>query len=70
VSIPTNARVASIQHYLIVDPDKRLVIHHARADGGVVNTRIATDGAIVLDPPGLVLPVAALFAAAQQAGAG
>jgi hypothetical protein len=28
-------RVASIQHYLIVDPDKRIVIHHARGAGDV-----------------------------------
>ena len=37
-------QVASIQHYLIVDPDKRLVIHHARGQGDVVGTRILTEG--------------------------
>jgi Putative restriction endonuclease len=34
-------RVASIAHYLVVDPDKRIVIHHARGAGDVVATRIA-----------------------------
>ena len=50
-------RVPSIQHYLIVDPDKRLVIHHARAAGDAVATRIVNDGEITLDPPGMTLGV-------------
>ena len=54
-------RVASIQHYLVVDPDKRLVIHHTRGDGDVVGTRIVTTGRIALDPPGLTLNVSDLF---------
>jgi Uma2 family endonuclease len=48
-------RVPSIQHYLIVDPDKHLIIHHARADADVVTTRIISDGPIRLDPPGVEL---------------
>jgi len=55
-------RVSSIQHYLIVDPDKKLVIHHARGEGDAVSTRLVSDGNLPLDPPGLTLPVAALFA--------
>jgi Uma2 family endonuclease len=54
-------RVPSIAHYLIVDPDKRLVIHHARGSGEAVATRIVGDGAITLDPPGLLLAMADLF---------
>jgi len=57
-------RVASIQHYLIVDPDKRLLIHHARGAGDVVNTRIINEGGLSLDPPGLTLSTADLFGAA------
>jgi Uma2 family endonuclease len=53
--------VASIQHYLVVDPDKRLVIHHARGQDDVVGTRIVSDGNLALDPPGLTLAVAELF---------
>jgi Uma2 family endonuclease len=56
-------RVASIQHYLIVDPDARLVIHHARGPDDAVLTRIMRDGDISLAPPGLTLAVSALFAA-------
>jgi Uma2 family endonuclease len=50
-------RVPSIQHYLIVDPDKRLVIHHVRSEADLVVTRIVSDGSLRLDPPGIDLPV-------------
>jgi Uma2 family endonuclease len=53
-------RVPSIQHYLVVDPDEKLVIHHARGEGDVVATRIVSEGSLALDPPGLTLPVAAV----------
>lgn len=55
--------LASIQHYLIVDPDKRLVIHHARGQNGTVATRIVGDGVLTLNPPGLVVPVVDFFVA-------
>ncbi|HTP93165.1 MAG TPA: Uma2 family endonuclease [Xanthobacteraceae bacterium] len=55
-------RVPSILHYLIIDPDKRLVIHHARGRDDTVATRIVTSGQITLEPPGLSLAVADLFA--------
>jgi Uma2 family endonuclease len=54
-------RVFSIQHYLIIDPDKRLVIHHARGQDDVVETRIVSEGTIALDPPGLMLSIADFF---------
>lgn len=54
-------RLASVRHYLIVDPDKRIVIHHARGDGDTVAARIARDGTLQLDPPGLAIEVGALF---------
>ena len=55
-------RVPSIQHYLIIDPDKQLVIHHARGRDDAVGTRIVTSGQIALDPPGLSLAVGDFFA--------
>jgi Uma2 family endonuclease len=54
-------RVPSVQHYLIVDPDKRLVIHHARGEADVVATRILSEGSIRLDPPGIELHVRELL---------
>jgi Uma2 family endonuclease len=53
---------ASVRHYLIVDPVKRLVIHHRRAQRDLIETRIAIDGTLDLTPPGLSLPVPDLFA--------
>ncbi len=53
---------ASLRHYLLVDAVRRTVVHHARAaDGGEITTRIARDGAVRLDPPGIALDVAGLF---------
>jgi Uma2 family endonuclease len=54
-------RVPSVQHYLVVDPDKHLVIHHARGASDAVATRIVTEGIIRLDPPGVELFVPELF---------
>jgi Uma2 family endonuclease len=54
-------RLASVVHYLIVDPNKRLVIHHACQTGDVIATRIVTDGTIGLDPPGLELRLADVY---------
>ena len=50
-------RVDSVRHYLIVDPDQPLVIHHARGEADLVVTRILREGKIVLDPPGIELAV-------------
>jgi Uma2 family endonuclease len=51
----------SVQHYLIADPEKRLVIHHARGEGDMLHTRIVTQGALRLIPPGLEISVETLF---------
>jgi Uma2 family endonuclease len=60
--LPGYFSLASVAHYLMIDPVKRLVIHHGRGAGGQITTRIATEGALDLTPPGLTLPVAELFA--------
>jgi Uma2 family endonuclease len=54
-------RVASVQHYLILDPETRLIIHHARGEGDVIATRIVSKDRLRLDPPGLDIPVAEMF---------
>ena len=41
-----------LAHYLIVDPTRSLILHHSRT-GDAILTRVVTEGAIVLDPPGL-----------------
>jgi len=54
-------RVDSVRHYLIVDPDQPLVIHHARGEADIVATRILREGKIVLNPPGIELSVADFY---------
>jgi len=54
--------VPSIRHYLIVNPQKNVVIHHARNESGEIATRILSDGEIRLEPPGIVVPVRPLLA--------
>ncbi len=52
----------SVIHYLILDADSRKAIHHKRGQGDVIETRILSDGVLRLDPPGLEIPIAELFA--------
>ena len=53
----------SVVHYLVLAPEARMAIHHKRGAGDLIETRIARDGALSLDPPGLEVAVAELFAA-------
>jgi Uma2 family endonuclease len=53
--------VPSIRHYLIVNPMKKVIIHHARGQGGDISTRISSCGEISLTPPGMTVPVAELL---------
>jgi Uma2 family endonuclease len=52
----------SLRHYLIVDTDRRVVIHHRRDDADEIVVRIVREGALTLDPPGLTVAVADIFA--------
>lgn len=51
----------SVQHYLIVDPERKAVVHHRRGTGDEFLTRIRKKGALKLDPPGLAIAVGDLF---------
>jgi Uma2 family endonuclease len=51
----------SVRHYLIVDTDKRVVIHHRRDEDGKIAARIVREGSIALDPPGLAIEVRDIF---------
>jgi Uma2 family endonuclease len=62
----------NVAHYLVLDPERRVLIHHKRGQGDihhkrgqgdVIETRILTEGVLRLDPPGLEAPVAEMFAA-------
>jgi Uma2 family endonuclease len=51
----------SVEHYLILDADRRVMIHHKRGQAGAIETRILRDGLVRLDPPGLEAEVSAFF---------
>lgn len=53
--------VPSIRHYLIIKPEKSVVIHHARNEAGETATRILSTGELVLDPPGMTVAVRPLL---------
>ena len=53
--------VPSIHHYLIVNPAKRLVVHHARGQDGKIAKHIVSSGEIDLTPPGMTVPVTGLL---------
>jgi Uma2 family endonuclease len=55
--------VPSIRHYLIVNPEKRVAVHHARDDAGQIATRILSAGEIEFAPPGFAVPLSQLFPA-------
>ena len=53
--------VPSIRHYLIVNPTKQVVVHHARDEDGEISTRIMSAGQVELAPPGMTVPVRELL---------
>jgi Uma2 family endonuclease len=55
-------RVPSIQHYLLVRPLRREIIHHRRA-ADRIETRIVETGFIDLDPPGIKLSLDEIYSA-------
>jgi Uma2 family endonuclease len=59
----------SVEHYLILDPERRVVIHHKRGSGDAIETRVLSEGAVKLDPPGFEVAVEALFPAVIDAPA-
>jgi Uma2 family endonuclease len=54
-------KLPSVRHYLIVDPDARLVTHHLRSAEDSASASDVTSGTIRLDPPGLSIDVSEIF---------
>jgi len=52
----------SVEHYLILDADRRVMIWHKRGQAGAIETRVLREGRLRLDPPGLEAEVAGFFA--------
>jgi hypothetical protein len=55
-------RLPAVQHDLLVRPLRPEIIHHRRT-GDRIETTIVTQGSIRLDPPGITLPLDAIYAA-------
>jgi Uma2 family endonuclease len=51
----------TVRHYLVVDPDRRLIVQHSRNDAGVITTSIVTGGTLSLMPPGIDIEVTDIF---------
>ena len=54
----------SVQHYLLVEPRKRLIVHMRRGSDGTLTTALRHEGTIDLDPPGIALRVEDVYAGA------
>jgi len=54
--------LANVEHYLILDADRRVLIWHKRGQAGAIETRVLREGVIRLDPPGIDADVGAFFA--------
>jgi Uma2 family endonuclease len=59
--VPGYFTVESIQHYLIVDPERRVIIHHRRGEGEDLLTRVRSSGPLKIDPPGIEIIVEDIF---------
>lgn len=55
------ALVSSIQHYLVIDPAERVVLHYRRKGDMLVPPEAPAEGTLRLDPPGLEIPIADLL---------
>ncbi|HEX5326123.1 MAG TPA: Uma2 family endonuclease [Acetobacteraceae bacterium] len=54
-------RLPAVQHYLLVRPLRREIIHHRRA-GTRIETQVIDDGVVELDPPGIILSLDEVYA--------
>ena len=52
------ALVPSIEHYVIIDPADRVVLHYRRRGDLLVPPEAAAEDTLRLDPPGLEIPIA------------
>ena len=62
-----NFTVPSVQHYLVIETRRRLVLHHRRGTEGEVVTRFLAAGRFHLDPPGIEVEIAELYAGTDVA---
>lgn len=54
-------QIPSVQHYLVIIPQGRRVVHYRRRTEAEPEATVLSAGLLSLDPPGLTLAVDALF---------
>jgi Uma2 family endonuclease len=62
VKVADYFRIPRLSHYLIIDLRRRHVLHYRWQSDGVVTVVIVKEGEIALDPPGITVTMAGLFA--------
>jgi Uma2 family endonuclease len=55
-------RLPSVRHYLIIWADREQIVHHHRDEAGAIETTVLTSGEIGLNPPGITISVAEIYA--------
>ncbi|MBA3325815.1 MAG: Uma2 family endonuclease [Rhodobacteraceae bacterium] len=55
-------QLPSVRHYLLVDTEARVVIHHRRDEAGAIAVQILRHGSLVLDPPAIEIDIGDIFA--------
>ncbi|MBY0295394.1 MAG: Uma2 family endonuclease [Methylobacterium sp.] len=60
IKLAAYVRLPSVAHDLVMDAQERLVLHHRRG-AEAIETRIAREGRLHLDPPGFAVAVEDLF---------
>jgi Uma2 family endonuclease len=65
-------RIPSLRHYLVIEQDRRQIVHHQRRDdlGGAFLTSIAPPDPLRLDPPGIEIALGAFYEGIPIAAAG
>jgi Uma2 family endonuclease len=53
--------IESVQHYLVIEQDRRRVVYHGLGPSGGLEPRILREGEIALDPPGIRLGLDAVY---------
>ena len=53
-------RIPSVAHYLVIDAERRKVVHYLRSADDRIEVRILGEGELILDPPGIVVPIRSL----------
>lgn len=53
--------IGSVQHYLVIEQDRRRLVYHGRGPSGGLEPRILREGEIALDPPGIRVALETLY---------